>query len=72
MTTADLIRQLEKVRDAVEVADAHFQAESRMNAALHMNPTVRPAPLAVAVATALDDLTNLIVDLTNDENGFGK
>ena len=66
MTNADLIRQLEKIRDTVEVADQHFSAEAKMNAALHMNPNVRSAPLAVAVATALDDLTNLIVDLTNE------
>lgn len=68
MTNIDLIRQLEKILDTVETTNKHFQAEAEMNAALHMNPTVRPAPLAVAVATARDDLTQLIVDLTNKEN----
>ena len=63
MNTPDLIRQLEKITDTVRMANIHFRAEAAMNAALHMSTTVRPAPLAEAVAIALDDLEQLIVDL---------
>jgi hypothetical protein len=63
MTNGDLVRQLQKIHDAVATATAHFKAEAEMNAALHMNPTVRPAPLAVAIEAARDDLERLIGDL---------
>lgn len=63
MTPSDVRRELEKIADTLDVASQHFRAESEMNAALHMNPTVRPAPLAVAVAAARDDIHRLIENI---------
>jgi hypothetical protein len=62
----DLARQLTKVLDAVELAHQHFDYEARMNAALHMNSNVRPAPLAVAITAARDDLARLIGELEEE------
>jgi hypothetical protein len=62
----DLARDLSKVFDVVEAADQHFRAEAQMNAALHMNPNVRPAPLAVAMAGARDDLDRIITELNEE------
>lgn len=62
-TPEDMARQLGKVLDAVELAHKHFSAEADMNAALHMSATVRPAPLAVAIESARDDLVLLIGEL---------
>lgn len=66
-TPDDLSRQLAKVRDAVTLADTHFRAEAEMNAALHMASEVRPAPLAMAIAAAKDDLTRLIEELSAEK-----
>lgn len=65
-TPEDLARQLSKVLDAVELAHIHFSAEAKMNAALHMSTTVRPAPLATAIEAALDDLVRLISELEEE------
>lgn len=65
-TPEDLARQLVKVLDVLMVVDDHFTAEARMNAALHMAQTVRPAPLAAAVATSKGELHNLIRELEED------
>lgn len=46
----DVIREFEKALDVLEQCERHFSAEAEMNAALHMSNTVRPAPLAAAVA----------------------
>jgi hypothetical protein len=62
-TDGDLVRQLEKVRDTVAMADKHFTAEAEMNAALHMAPTVRPAPLVRGDHGRRDDLDRLIGEL---------
>jgi len=62
----DLIRDLEKVSDALAAADRHFRAEAEMNAALHMSDTVRPAPLAAAVGTALFTIENVIERVRNE------
>lgn len=53
-------RELSKVLDVLKKANQHFQSEALMNAALHMAETVRPAPLAVAVQGAMQDLERLI------------
>jgi hypothetical protein len=59
----DQRRELEKIAEAVDAAVRHFRAEAVMNAALHLSPTVRPAPLAVAIEAASDDLHRLIEEL---------
>lgn len=56
----NVIRELQKIADVLETAAKHFEAEAEMNAALHMSSTVRPAPLAMAVAGARDDAKRLI------------
>lgn len=63
---ADMARELAKIRDAVSGAVRHFDAEAEMNAALHLATEVRPAPLAVAVKTARDDLDRLIRELSEE------
>lgn len=63
---ADLLRQLQKIADTMEVVEDHFSAEARMNAALHMATSVRPAPLAAAVITARDDLNALIGEIEDE------
>lgn len=63
MNKQHLIREVQKLSDALAAADRHFAAEAQMNAALHMADTVRPAPLAMTVATALGTAEQLIADL---------
>jgi len=58
--TDDLKRELQKVFDVLVVVDHHFSHEAEMNAALHMATTIRPAPLAAAVSTAMENLSKLI------------
>lgn len=58
--TNDERRQVEKAIDVMRRARDHFDAEAKMNAALHMSDTVRPAPLAAAVAQAVIDLERLL------------
>jgi hypothetical protein len=70
-TPEDLRRQLEKIADPLDMAAKHFKAEAEMNAALHMAPNVRPAPLAVAIEGARDDLYRLIAELTEDDDDSG-
>lgn len=53
MEPEDVIREVQKILDVLEVVDRHFTHEAEMNAALHMASVVRPAPLAAAVKTAL-------------------
>lgn len=60
---ADTIREFEKTLDVLEQCERHFSAEAEMNAALHMSNTVRPAPLAAAVATARMQVSNYILFL---------
>ena len=62
-TNDDLRRELEKIAEPLDLAVKHFRAEAEMNAALHMAATVRPAPLAVAIEGARDDLYRLIAEL---------
>lgn len=62
----DLARELGKIADTLVWADRHFQAEAAMNAAAHMNVTVRPAPLASSVSQSLDDINRLIGELEAD------
>lgn len=71
LTTENLVRELQKIADVVEQADRHFDAEAQMNAALHMSPIVRPAPLAIAVHNALFDLRCLIIDVVPAEGRPG-
>lgn len=63
MENDDLIREIEKIRHVLALADRHFTAEAQMNAALHMSDTVRPAPLAAAVGTALNSAARLVAIL---------
>lgn len=63
MKTQDMIRELEKILDALTWADLHFDAEASMNAALHLNATVRPAPLASEIASAKQGVERLLADL---------
>jgi len=56
----DAIRELEKALDILRACDRHFSAEAEMNAALHMAATVRPAPLAAAVALHIEELGQAI------------
>ena len=56
------LRELVKVYDVLRVAADHFEHESKMNAALHMAPNVRPAPLAVAVSGARDSLRIFLLE----------
>lgn len=65
-TPDDLARQMQKVADVLAVVDRHLTAEASMNAALHMAETVRPAPLAVAVSAAKDDLLRLIGEMSEE------
>lgn len=67
-TPADLTRELSKIADVFEVVDRHFNAEAEMNAALHMSPIVRPAPLAIAVHAAVFDLSRLIGEIGEMES----
>ncbi len=62
----DLKRELEKVSDALNWADRHFQAEGQMNAAAHMNHTVRLTPLASAIDLAALDVERLIEELSEE------
>lgn len=63
MRPEDLVRELEKILDALTWADQHFDAEARMNAALHLNATIRPAPLASEIASAKQGVERLLADL---------
>jgi hypothetical protein len=58
--TTDERRQIEKALATMYRVRDHFDHEAAMNAALHMSDTVRPAPLAAAVAIAVLDLERLI------------
>jgi hypothetical protein len=58
--TADERRQIEKALATMYRVRDHFDHEAAMNAALHMSDTVRPAPLAAAVAVAVLDLERLV------------
>ena len=62
----DLQRELEKVGDALDWAVTHFKAEGEMNAALHMNSTVRPTPLAAAIESASADIERLVMELAGE------
>ncbi len=53
-------RQVEKALATMYKVQEHFDAEARMNAALHMSDIVRPAPLAAAVSVAVLDLERLV------------
>jgi len=58
--TDDDRRQIEKALHTMYIVRDHFDYEAKMNAALHMSDVVRPAPLAAAVATAVQDLERVI------------
>jgi hypothetical protein len=60
----DLKRELLKVFDTLKVVNDHFDHEAKMNAALHMAAEVRPAPLAAAVARALQTLDDTLAKMT--------
>lgn len=66
MNKNDLVRELEKIGDVLNVTNTHFQSEARMNAALHMSENVRPAPLAAAVQTACTSLDVLVQDILDN------
>lgn len=66
-TNADLARELDKVHEVVTFALKHFRAEAEMNAALHMSPEVRPAPLAAAIDIASHDLARIYAELMESE-----
>lgn len=55
----DAARELDKAADVlyecVRYFEHYFEHYAAMNAALHLAPEVRPAPLAVRVAIALDE-----------------
>lgn len=56
----DARRELEKMRDVLRVVYKHLASAASANAALHMNETVRPSPLAVAVETQIDKISELL------------
>lgn len=58
--TTDEQRQVEKALQTLYRVRDHFDHEAAMNAALHMSDTVRPAPLASALAIAVIDLERLL------------
>ena len=64
---ADLRRELTKIADTLDMADAHFEAQGRADAALHMAPVVRYNPLSVAVTAAKDDIHRIIEELLDEE-----
>lgn len=66
MAPEDAIRELEKIHDVFEKVMSHFWYEAQMNAALHMNSTVRAAPLATATMTAVSSLEQLMNDLRKE------
>ena len=63
MSTDNLVRELQKIRDVLEKVDEHLTAKDRMNAALHMSENVRPTPLAGAVAVSLGSIDLLISEI---------
>lgn len=63
MDAENVIREVQKIADVLEVADRHFTHEAEMNAALHMSAVVRPTPLAQAVHNALVNAVYLIEQL---------
>ena len=60
-------RQVEKALATMYKVQEHFDHEAKMNAALHLSDTVRPAPLAAAVSVAVIDLERLIEANAPDE-----
>jgi hypothetical protein len=65
-TASDIVRELQKISDVIDLVDKHFMAEAEMNAAQHMASVVRPAPLTMATAQAKDDLHRLIKELEDE------
>ena len=66
----DLLRESRKAEDTLIAVWRHFGAAAEANAALHMNPNVRPNPLAAAVAATLESLGAVLTDLVReDEDG---
>jgi len=66
----NMIRELEKVADVLEVASRHFNHEAEMNAALHMATTVRPAPLGQEVSNTLFTLDGVLNTLKSKRDSL--
>jgi hypothetical protein len=66
MQKTDLIREVEKIHDALIAADRHFMAEAQMNAALHLSTDVRPSPLAAKIAVARESAAVLVSRLDTE------
>lgn len=63
LVLVNILRELRKISDTLVVAAEHFEAEAKMNAALHMSLNVHPAPLAAAVVVARDSIGRLIYEM---------
>ena len=57
--TADEVRELEKVADALAAAHRFFLNRDTMNAAVHLAGSVRYSPLTSEVEAALEAVTRL-------------
>ena len=60
MNNNDLVRELEKIREAVTLAVEHHEKANESNAALHASPKVLYSPLTVKLQQADASLIGLI------------
>lgn len=66
MKQDDLIRELEKAREALHWAEKHLCATNEANAALHCNERVFYSPLTTQVHNARESLERVLADLKAD------
>jgi hypothetical protein len=66
MIVADVTRELEKVREALQWADRHLSLQNESDAALHCNPKVFYSPLTLAVREAQASVERMLVDLASE------
>lgn len=66
MRQDDLIRELEKAREALHWAEEHLVKVNEANAALHCNTTVWHSPLTTQVHNARESMERVIADLRAD------
>lgn len=65
MDPRDVIREVDKIYDTLELVNRMFRAEAEMNATKHLAEVVRPHPLAAKVEVALQtarELTSRLED----------
>jgi hypothetical protein len=63
MRQDDLIRELEKAREALQWTEKHLVAVNQANAALHINETVWHSPLTTQVHNARESMERVLADL---------